>query len=46
MTMETPRYEIKQSKINNTTQEVKEKVVEVLKIDDKFIKILKLETTK
>ena len=38
--METPRYEIKQSKINNTTQETKEKVEEVLKVDPKYNKIL------
>ena len=43
MTMETPRYEVKQSKINNTTQEIKKKVEEVL-IDDKYKKILKLNS--
>lgn len=41
--METPRYEIKQSKINKPIQETKEKVVEVLKVEKRFIKILKLD---
>ena len=41
--MENLRYEILPSKINDTTQEVKEKVEEVLKVDEKYNKILGID---